>query len=66
MFHNIDGHTINGFLITIFFNMKSYMFKYSKWNGSNAFRFHIKSFLYVFNEKEKPKGNWTLYTWLFT
>ena len=46
--------------------MKSYMFKYSKWNGSNAFRFHIRSFLYVFNEKEKPKGNWTLYTWLFT
>ena len=41
------------------------MFKYSKWNGSDAFRFNMKSFTYVFNKKEQ-NDNWTLYTWLFT
>ena len=65
MFHNIDGHTINGFLITIFFNMKSYMYSYVKWNKNEIFSFNMKSFTYVFNKKEQ-NDNWTLYLWLFT
>jgi len=65
MFHNIDGHTINGFLITIYINMKSYMYSYVKWNKDEIFAFNIKSFTYVFNKKEQ-NDNWTLYLWLFT
>lgn len=45
--------------------MRSQMYAYKRWNDSEIYGFHMKSFIYVFNEREE-NDNWTLYGWLFT